>query len=203
MKKETRAFDFEVNATENEEHGHFLEGRPIVYDSRTDLGDFDEVIDLGALNETDLRDVRFLVNHDTNQIPLARSRRNNENSTMQLAPDDHGMKIRVDLDTENNAAAAALYSSVMRGDISGMSFAFTVDDEAWDELESEHPVRHIRKIGKVFEVSAVTWPAYEQTELEARSKVLESAREDLERSKSEARTAQLWEEIKKLGGAHD
>ena len=203
MKKETRAFDFEVNATENEEHGHFLEGRPIVYDSRTDLGDFDEVIDLGALNETDLRDVRFLVNHDTNQIPLARSRRNNENSTMQLAPDDHGMKIRVDLDTENNAAAAALYSSVMRGDISGMSFAFTVDDEAWDDLESAHPVRHIRKIGKVFEVSAVTWPAYEQTELEARSKVLESAIEDLERSKSEARTAQLWEEIKKLGGAHD
>lgn len=203
MKKETRAFDFEVNATENEEHGHFLEGRPIVYDSRTDLGDFDEVIDPGALNETDLRDVRFLVNHDTNKIPLARSRRNNENSTMQLAPDDHGMKIRVDLDTEHNVDAAALYSSVTRGDISGMSFAFTVDDESWEDLESEHPVRHVRKIGRVFEVSACSWPAYEQTELEARSKALESAREDLERSKSEARTAQLWEEIKKLGGAHD
>lgn len=201
--RETRTFEFDVNAAESEEHGHFLEGRPIVYDSRTNLGDFDEVIDLGALNETDLRDVRFLVNHDTNQIPLARSRRNNGNSTMQLAPDDHGMRIRVDLDTANNMAAAALYSSVMRGDMSGMSFAFTVDDEAWDELESDHPVRHIRKIGRVFEVSAVTWPAYEQTELEARSKVLESAREDLERSKSEARTAKLWEEIKKLGGAHD
>jgi len=201
--KETRAFEFDVAAEENEEHGHFLEGRPIVYDSRTNLGDFDEVIDLGALNETDLRDVRFLVNHDTNKIPLARSRRNNENSTMQLAPDDHGMKIRVDLDTEHNVDAAALYSSVTRGDISGMSFAFTVDDESWEDLESEHPVRHIRKIGRVFEVSAVTWPAYEQTELEARSKALESARADLERSKSEARTASLWDEIKKLGGAHD
>ena len=119
---EIRAFNFEVRASENEEHGHFLEGRPIVYDERTDLGWHDEIIERGALADTDLKDVRFLVNHNTDMIPLARSRNNNANSTMQMEIDDEGMKIRVDLDTENNSEAKALYSAVSRGDISGMSF---------------------------------------------------------------------------------
>ena len=72
MTKEIRAFNFEVRAEENDEHGHFLSGRPIVYNSRTDLGWYDEIIEAGALDSTDLRDVRFLVNHDVNMIPLAR-----------------------------------------------------------------------------------------------------------------------------------
>ena len=98
-KKEIRSFEFEVRAHENEEHGHFLEGRPIVFNARTDMGWYEETIDTGALNDTDLRDVRFLVNHNTDMIPLARSRNNNANSTMQLTPDEEGMAIRVDLDT--------------------------------------------------------------------------------------------------------
>ena len=122
MNKEIRSFSFEVRAEENEEHGHFLTGRPIVYNSRTNLGWYDEIIESGALDETDLKDVRFLVNHNTDMIPLARSRNNNENSTMQMSVDADGMSIRVDLDTENNADARSLYSAVSRGDISGMSF---------------------------------------------------------------------------------
>ena len=59
MKTEIRAFNFEVRAEENDEHGHFLSGRPIVYNSRTDLGWYDEIIDRHALDETDLKDVRF------------------------------------------------------------------------------------------------------------------------------------------------
>ena len=106
---EIRAFNFDVLAENNEERGNFLTGRPIVYDTQTDLGMFSEVIDRGALDDTDLRDVRFLVNHNTDMIPLARSRNNNENSTMQMSVDDDGMVIRVDLDTENNADARALY----------------------------------------------------------------------------------------------
>ena len=120
MKKEIRAFNFEVRAEENEQHGHFLTGRPIVYGQRTDLGWFDEIIEPGALDLADLKDVRFLVNHNVNMIPLARSRNNNENSTMQMRVDDQGMTIRVDLDTENNADAKNLYSAVGRGDITGM-----------------------------------------------------------------------------------
>ena len=189
MEKEIRAFTFEVRANNNEEHGNFLEGRPIVYDSRTDLGWYDEIIDTEALANTDLRDVRFLINHNTDMIPLARSRNNNENSTMQMSVDESGMTIRVDLDTENNTDARSLYSAVERGDISGMSYMYTVDQDAWEDLESEHPTRHIRSIGKVFEVSAVTFPAYEATSIQVRglSDALESAKTSLESAKAELR----------------
>ena len=190
MKKEIRAFNFEIRAQENEERGHFLTGQPIVYNERTDLGWYDEIIDDGALAETDLRDVRFLVNHNTDMIPLARSRNNNANSTMQMIVEPgRGMSIRVDLDTENNAEAKSLYSAVQRGDISGMSFMFAVDKEAWDDVESDHPTRHIRAISRVYEVSAVTFPAYEATSISARglSEALESAKESLESARAEQR----------------
>lgn len=177
---EKRAYSFEVRAEESDE-GNIITGRPIVYNSRTDLGWFDEIIEPGALNNTDLTDVRFLVNHDTSKIPLARSRRNNGNSTMQLSVDNNGMSIMVSLDIENNSEARALYSAVQRGDITGMSFMFSIDDEEWENLESEHPTRRIREIGSVVEVSAVTFPAYESTEINARSKeALDNARSALE-----------------------
>jgi HK97 family phage prohead protease len=120
-------------------------------------------------------------------IPLARSRNNNENSTMQLEVDKDGMSIRVNLDTENNTEARNLYSAIKRGDITGMSFMFTIDDEEWENLESDHPTRHIRKIGTVLEVSAVTFPAYESTEISARDKeALESAKATLESVRSQS-----------------
>ena len=188
MKKEIRTFDFEVRAEENE-RGKTLTGVPIVYNARTNLGWYDEIIKSGALDETDLKDVRFLVNHNTDMIPLARSRNNNENSTMQMTVGDEGMAIRVDLDTENNADAKALYSAVSRGDISGMSFMFTVDGDSWDDIESDHPTRIIRKIDRVFEVSAVTFPAYAQTSIQARglSETLDSAKDSLESAKAASR----------------
>lgn len=176
---ERRSYNFEVLA--DDEDGKTIIGRPIVYDSKTDLGLFDEIIDRGALDRTDLTDVRFLVNHDTSKIPLARSRRNNGNSTMKLSVDNEGMEIKVTLDTENNADARALYSAVQRGDLDGMSFMFAVDGESWDDLETDHPTRHITDISSVVEVSAVTFPAYNATEIYARSKeALDSARSTLE-----------------------
>lgn len=182
---EQRAYNFDVNAEENEK-GHRITGRPIVYGSRTNLGWFDEIIEPGALDSADLKDVRFLVNHDISKIPLARSRRNNGNSTMKLSPNEYGMDIDVALDTENNSDARALYSAVDRGDISGMSFMFGVDDEEWENLESDHPTRHIRKISTVVEVSAVTFPAYESTTIDARSKeALDNARSALESARQQ------------------
>ena len=103
-----RSYMCEVRA---ESDGQVITGRPIVYNSRTDLGWFDEIIESGALDRTDLTDVRFLVNHDTSRIPLARSRRNNGNSTMQLITDSDGMGIRAILDTEKNSEAKALFSA--------------------------------------------------------------------------------------------
>lgn len=187
MKKELekRSYAFDIRA-ESGERGSMITGRPIVYDSVTDLGWFDEVIDRGALDYTDLTDVRFLVNHDLSRIPLARSRRNNGNSTMQMTVDEDGMRIDVNLDTENNADARALYSAVQRQDVSGMSFMFSVDGESWENLDSDHPTRHITQISSVVEVSAVTFPAYDSTEIFARSKeALESARSALEKARQQ------------------
>lgn len=173
---EQRQYNFEIRAEESE-GGNIIVGRPIVYDQITDLGYCAEIIDRGALDKTDLTDVRFLVNHDTNKIPLARSRKNTKNSTMQLTVDSDGMGIRVTLDTENNSEARNLYSAVSRGDISGMSFMFSIDSEEWENLDSEYPTRHIKSIGTVVEVSAVTFPAYESTEINARGKkAVETAR---------------------------
>ena len=182
MDKEIRVFNFETRAEENEEHGTFITGTPIVFEQKTDLGFCAEIIDRDALNETDLKDVRFLIGHNTSMIPLARSRNNNKNSTMQMTVTERGMEIRVDLDTENNADARTLYSAVNRGDISGMSFMFTVDKDSWEDLESDSPKRTITSIGKVFEVSAVAFPAYEGTDLQAadESGALESAQNVLE-----------------------
>lgn len=192
-KVELRAFTFEVRAEQDEKHGNILSGRPIVYEQKTDLGWYDEIIEQGALADTDLRDVRFLVNHNTDMIPLARSRNNNANSTMQMSIDEDGMAIRVDLDIENNSEAKNLYSAVERGDIDGMSFMFTVDGDKWDDIESEHPTRTITKIGKVMEVSAVTFPAYEQTSISARGldSALDSAKSSLDSVKAEARAIEL------------
>lgn len=183
---EKRSYTFDVRA-EQGERGSRITGRPIVYNSRTDIaGLFDEIIEEGALNNADLRDVRFLVNHDLSRIPLARSRNNNGNSTMQLRVDSAGMEIDVDLDTENNADARALYSAVSRGDITGMSFMFGVDDEEWDNIDSDHPTRRIKAISTVVEVSAVTFPAYASTSINARgAEVLESAKAALESAKQQ------------------
>lgn len=188
MKKELerRAYTFEIRA--EEDNGEkIITGRPIVYESKTDLGYFDEVIARGALDGADLKDVRFLVNHDTSKIPLARSRRNNGNSTMQLSPDYEGMAIRVRLDCENNAEARSLYSAIERGDITGMSFMFSIDSAEWSDIESEHPTRTITKIGTVVEVSAVTFPAYEATEINARSlETLENARAAVDTARAQS-----------------
>ena len=180
-KYEQRIYNFDIRAEQNEDEQGIITGRPIVYNSKTDLGYFDEVIERGALNGADLKDVRFLVNHDTSMIPLARSRNNNANSTMQLSVDDQGMAIRVNLDVKNNSEARNLYSAIERGDISGMSFMFRIDDEEWTELESDHPTRHVRKISDVVEVSACTFPAYDDTTISTRNKeALESAKLALE-----------------------
>ena len=188
MNKEVRAFNFEVRAEENEQHGTFITGTPIVFDQVTDMGWYEEKIDRDALMETDLKDVRFLIGHNTSMIPLARSRNNNENSTMQMTVTDRGMEIRVDLDTENNAEARALYSAVKRGDMSGMSFMFTVDKDSWEDIDTEMPKRTIMSIRKVFEVSAVAFPAYEGTDIQAafEDSTLESVRASLESARKAA-----------------
>ena len=200
-KKETRCLEFEIRAEETEKEGRRgrITGTPIVFNQETDLGWYREIIAPEALAETDLRDVKFLVGHNTSMIPLARSRNNNENSTMQLSVTERGMEIRVDLDIDNNPEARSLYSAVQRGDISGMSFMFTVDKDSWEDIDTESPKRTIRSIRRVYEVSAVAFPAYDGTTIQAASEggALDSARASLESAKqklAEDREAQAAQE---------
>lgn len=185
-KRITRAFNFEIRASEDDNKG-IIEGRAIVYDKKYDTGYFEETIARGALKNTNLKDVRFLVNHDTSMIPLARSRNNNENSTMQLIVDDEGLRVKIKLDIENNSDAKNLYSAIKRGDITGMSFMFIVRGEKWKDKNSDYPKRTITDIEQVFEVSAVTFPAYEETEINARCKAeLENYRATLDNVRTTA-----------------
>lgn len=162
-----------------------VDGYAVVYDKPADIGGmWTEYIDRGALDGCNLKDVQFLVNHNGQGITLARSRRNTKNSTMRLTPDEKGLRIEADLDVENNQEARALHSAIKRGDITGMSFRFVVDDDEWLDLKTSHPVRHIKRIAYIEEVSAVNSPAYPATSITARSLdsegVLERARAALD-----------------------
>ena len=190
MKKkemEKRSYTFEVRAERREDGVNRISGTPIVYNSPTDIGGyFREIIEQGALDGADLRDVPFLVNHNDRMIPVARSRRNNANSTMRLQVTSAGMDIEADLDTERNETSRALYSAVERGDIDGMSFMFRVAEERWEDLDTEYPTRYITKFEAIGEVSAVTWPAYDATAINARSKeALDNARSALDSARQQ------------------
>ena len=132
--------------------------------------------------------VRFLVGHDDTRIPMARSRNNNKNSTMQLTPDTIGLGMRANIDTENNGTARELYSAAGRGDISGMSFRFVADKDRWEDVDTDKPLRRILHIARIIEVSACAFPAYEGTDLEAadESERLESERKRLGEERAEA-----------------
>jgi len=167
----------ELRAEEpTQETGASVEGYAIIYDEETNVGGwFREIIRRGALDGANLKDVPFFVHHQRNKIPLARSRNNNANSTLKLTPDSRGLFFRAELDIENNSEARALYSAVKRGDISGMSFAFTVLEETWRDKDKDVPLREIAKFDRIFEISALSTPQYQGSDINARSEALDSA----------------------------
>lgn len=187
MKKEleTRNYEVKLETRQSEAGESIVEGRPIVFGEKADIGGwFEETIDRGALDGTDLTDVRLCLNHYTGYV-YARSRRNNPSSTMQISTDANGLTFVARLDTKNSPKAADFYSAVQRGDIDKMSFMFSVDEDRWEDLDTDYPKRHITKIGTVVEISAVTFPAYDATSINARSKeALDSARSAVETARA-------------------
>lgn len=197
---EFRSFEMaEFRATEQDEKP-VIEGHAAVYDKKTNIGDwFYEIIERGAFDDCDFDDVLFCINHETRKIPVARSRRNNGKSTMQISTDDKGLFVKAFPDIENNTESKSLYHSIQRSDIDGMSFIFRVSEERWENLDKEMPTRHIIKFKKVFEVSAVTMPAYRDTNISARDQqALENARRTLENARSELDNSQNAQELELL-----
>ena len=120
-------------------------------------------------------------------MPLARSRRNNESSTMRLTPDQHGVAMWALLDKDGNPRAKEACSAVGRGDITGMSFAFIANEERWEDLDTEKPLRRIMAFGWIPEVSLVNEPAYKGTTVQVASvgEALDSVRASLERARKQ------------------
>ena len=166
-KRNYKALELRVDDGSKEK---IIEGHAVVFNQPTIIGEsFIEIIAPKAFEGCDLSDVALFVNHDTNRLPLART----QSGTLTLTVDNIGLAIRAKLDTENNPDAKALWHSIARGDLRGMSFAFTVADDGdeWRNLESEMPTRIIHSFKKIFEVSAVAFPAYDSTDLQqARAK---------------------------------
>ncbi len=139
-----------------------LVGRAIVFNKptkiKTESGSYIEIIRSSALIGASMDDVKLFYNHDTNNIPLARTPK-----TMQLEIDNEGLKFCAEL--PNTEAGRGMYEAVKRGDLTGMSFAFNVP-AGGDEWQG--CIRTIKKIEKVYECSIVAFPAYAEASVEAR-----------------------------------
>lgn len=137
-------------------------GYAIVFGSQSvDLGGFREIIDPSAVDRAinEGSDVRALVDHDTSKI-LGRTR----SGTLTLRKDSRGLKTIIEPDLEISYARD-LMRAVARGDVSGMSFGFRVLADDWN-YEGKTPIRTVTDM-KLSEVSIVTFPAYEKTDVQA------------------------------------
>lgn len=141
--------------------GNTLVGYAAVFDSPSEPLPWTEFVKRGAFRKTikDGADVRLLIDHEG--VPLARSK----SGTLSLEEDDFGLRIEAQLD-ETNPDAAKIMSALRRGDISQMSFAFETVKDSWSP---DKRTRELREV-KLFDVSVVTYPAYEQTVAELRSR---------------------------------
>ena len=135
-----------------------IEGYAANFEQVTDLGYFKEQIARGAFDEVMEDDVRLLLNHDG--APMARTK----NGTLELSVDESGLKYRAALaDTQDGRD---LYKLIKRGDISQSSFAFTIQDQEWNESRT---MRTVTKMARLLDVSPVTYPAYPTTTVAARN----------------------------------
>jgi HK97 family phage prohead protease len=126
-----------------------------------DLGGFTEVIEPGAFDEAVLvSDIRALYNHDPNFI-LGRAKA----GTLELEIKEDGLHYRVPSLPDSRRD---VYEAIQRGDVTGNSFAFTVERDRWEERSTGKPLRVIEKIRELFDVGPVVYPAYQNTVVSAR-----------------------------------
>lgn len=169
--REYRSFEFEAKEEEKT-----IEGYAVVFDKETTLFEhggvkYKEIIDRNAFDGVSLDDV--VLNIDHTGKPLARTK----NNTLELSIDDYGLKVRAKLD--GTQAGREAYEEIKGGYFDKMSFSFTIEENSYN---SESNTETILKIKRLYDVSVVTFPAYEQTSVLARNSLLAEA----ERKKAEA-----------------
>lgn len=157
---EKRIFNIETRVDSTEDGRDLVVGHASVYDSRSNnLGGFYEFIERGAFTEELIAnsDVRALINHDPNLI-LAR----NTSGTLNLTADERGLKYEFEM--PETSYGKDLSISMKRGDITQSSFAFTVAEDDWSTDDEGNNIRTIKKIDRLYDVSPVTYPAYNMAE---------------------------------------
>lgn len=151
----------EVRMMDGEERK--IEGYAALFDSLSlNLGGFREIIAKGAFDDVLDNDVRALFNHDKNQI-IGRTK----SGTLTLFVDERGLGYRCV--PPETTIGNDLMVSVERGDITQSSFGFQIEEDEWDEDDEGRWIRTITKVKRLFDVSPVTFPAYEETEVTVRS----------------------------------
>lgn len=171
MEREVRG-GIKADVRAKDDGGMTVTGYAAVFNEETDIGGmFREVIEPGAFADAIGRDdVVFLINHEG--LPLARTR--GGNGTLKLEEDERGLKITADL-SPDDPDVQRIAPKMKRGDLDKMSFAFYPEVQEWDD-SGETPLRRIKRVS-LADVSIVTTPAYNGTEIALRS--LEAARKDV------------------------
>jgi len=151
------------------EESGLIEGVPIVFDTPTDIGGlFEETICSGAISEEIIKDVRFFWNHNIDEKAIARTVIPLEKfGGMKLTIEEKRVKMLAN-PNRKRTDANDLCIAIEDGVINAMSFMFGVSEERWEDLDTDYPKRFITKIDPLIEVSAVNFPAYNSTTINAR-----------------------------------
>ena len=159
-------------ASNDDENKQLVEGyaavfnqRALIWESEWSGWKYMEVIDRNAFNGADMSDTVFKYNHGDVAMILART----SNNTLTMTTDDKGLRISADIIDTNNGTD--VYKLIKRGDLTKMSFAFTVKSEQ-TEVDKENKIytRTITAFDKIYDVAVVDVPAYDGTSIQARSK---------------------------------
>jgi uncharacterized protein len=185
--KQTRSLQTNITATRAEQDNEmYIEGYFAVFNTETELwrGAFESIAP-GAFDETLSNDIRALINHDTNLV-LGR----NKAGTLELKVDSRGLWGRIKINP-NDTDAVNLYERVKRGDVDQCSFGFNILEEDV-EYRDDGTVKWTLKKVDLHEVSVVTFPAYEETGVQARKSQVEQHK----KRQLEQRKLQLKERIR-------
>ena len=158
--QEIRSFRIEFRA-DNESRR--VEGYAAIFESRTDMGWYEEEIGRDAFTGADMSGVRALFNHNPDHLLASTT-----GGTLSLAVDERGLKYSFDM--PNTSMGNDMLEMMRRGDLTQSSFAFRVKSQTWTETEGQPDLRTITAIEGVYDVSPVTYPAYEDTDVALRSK---------------------------------
>ena len=183
--REYRMVSVEFRAKEEDEQKYIVEGYATTFNDpyvlyTYDGVDYKEEVDQRALDGADMDDVIFLYNHEG--MVFARQ----SNGSLKLEVEEKGLRVWADLSLTEDSRR--LYEAIKTGLVTQMSWAFTVEEDSYNEKEH---LRKLLKIRKVYDVSAVSIPANPATDISARAYfdgvIEEQRRRDLEREKQKQR----------------